>query len=53
VAAMFSDAALGAVVTPYSISADLWLATAISAVCSAALFRSVRGADHANNRVIK
>jgi uncharacterized membrane protein YoaK (UPF0700 family) len=42
VAAMFSGAALGAVVIHYSISAALWLATAISAVCCAALFRSVR-----------
>jgi len=31
---------LGAVVIRYSISAALWLATAISAVCSVALFRS-------------
>src|SRR6266480_5275852 len=45
VAAMFLGAALGAVVTHYSISAALWLATAISAVCSAALFRSVRTSD--------
>ena len=42
VAAMFLGAALGAVVIRYSISAALWLATAISAVCSATLFRSVR-----------
>jgi uncharacterized membrane protein YoaK (UPF0700 family) len=41
VAAMFLGGALGAVVTHYSISVALWLATAISAVCSAALFRSV------------
>jgi len=45
VAAMFLCAALGAVVTHYSISAALWLATAISAVCSAALFRSVSTSD--------
>src|SRR6266481_6181061 len=45
VAAMFLGAALGAVVIHYSISAALWLATAISAVCSAALFRSVRTSD--------
>jgi uncharacterized membrane protein YoaK (UPF0700 family) len=45
VAAMFLGAALGAVVIRYSISAALWLATAISAVCSAALFRSVRTSD--------
>jgi uncharacterized membrane protein YoaK (UPF0700 family) len=42
VAAMFLGAAVGAVVIHYSISAALWLATGISAVCSAALFRSVR-----------
>jgi uncharacterized membrane protein YoaK (UPF0700 family) len=45
VAAMFLGAALGAVVIHYSISAALWLATAISAVCSAALSRSVRPAN--------
>ena len=45
VAAMFFGAALGAVVIHYSISAALWLATAISAVCSAALVRSVRTSD--------
>jgi hypothetical protein len=45
VAAMFLGAALGAVVIHYSISAVLWLATAISAVCSAALFLSVRTSD--------
>ena len=45
VAAMFLGAALGAVVIHYSISAALWLATAISAVCSAALFRAVRTSD--------
>jgi len=45
VAAMFLGGALGAVVTHYSISVALWLATAISAVCSAALFRSVRTFD--------
>jgi hypothetical protein len=38
-------AALGAVVIHYSISAALWLATAMSGVCSAALFRSVRASD--------
>ena len=37
VTSMFLGAALGAVVIRYSISATLWLATAISAVCSAAL----------------
>jgi uncharacterized membrane protein YoaK (UPF0700 family) len=40
VAAMFLGAALGAVVLHYSISAALWLATAIAAACSVALFRS-------------
>jgi len=45
VAAMFLGAALGAVVTHYSISAALELATAISAVCSVVLFRSVRTPD--------
>ena len=45
VAAMFLGAALGAVVIRFSISAALWLATAISAVCSAALFLSVRTSD--------
>jgi len=45
VVAMFLGAALGAVVIHYSISAALWLATAISAVCSTALFRSVHTSD--------
>ena len=45
VAAMFLGAALGASVIHYSISAVLWLATAISAVCSAALFPSVLKSD--------
>ena len=45
IAAMFLGAALGAVVIHYSISAALWLATTISAVCSGALFRSVRTAN--------
>ena len=40
VAAMFLGAALGAVIIHYSISAALWLATAISAVCGVVLFRS-------------
>jgi len=40
VAAMFLGAALGAVVVHYLISAALWLATAISAVCGVVLFRS-------------
>jgi len=45
VAAMFLGAALGAVAIHYSISAALWLATAISAVCSAAMFRCGRTSD--------
>jgi uncharacterized membrane protein YoaK (UPF0700 family) len=45
VAAMFLGAALGAVVMHYSIAAALWLATAISALCSTALIRSVRTSD--------
>jgi len=42
VVAMFLGAALGAVILRYSISAALWLGTAISALCSAALFRALR-----------
>jgi uncharacterized membrane protein YoaK (UPF0700 family) len=42
VAAMFSGAALGAVVIHRSISAALWLATAISAACGVVLFRLSR-----------
>ena len=45
VAAMFLGAALGAIVIHYSISAALWLATAISAACSVALFHSGRTPD--------
>jgi len=45
VAAMFLGAALGAIIIHYSISAALWLATAISASCSAALFRALRTPD--------
>ena len=45
VAAMFVGAAVGAIVVRYSISGALWLATAISAVCSAALFQCVRTSD--------
>ena len=43
--AMFLGAAMGAVIIHYSISAALWLGTAISALCSAALFRSLRTPD--------
>jgi uncharacterized membrane protein YoaK (UPF0700 family) len=43
--AMFLGASLGAVVVHYSISSALWLGTAISALCSAALFRSLRTSD--------
>ena len=42
VAAMFLGAALGAVIIHYSISAALWLGTAISVLCSVVLFRSLR-----------
>ncbi len=42
IAAMFLGAAFGAVVIRYSISAALGLATAISALCIAALFRALR-----------
>jgi uncharacterized membrane protein YoaK (UPF0700 family) len=45
VVAMFFGAALGAVIMRYSISAALALATAISVVCSAALFRALRTPD--------
>ena len=45
VVAMFLGAALGAVVIRYSISAALWLETAISALCNAALFRALRTPD--------
>jgi uncharacterized membrane protein YoaK (UPF0700 family) len=42
VVAMFLGAAFGAVIIRYSISAALWVGTALSALCSAALFRSLR-----------
>ena len=45
VVAMIVGAALGAVIIRYSISAALALATAISALCSAALFRSLPTRD--------
>jgi len=45
IVAMFMGAALGGVLVRYSISAVLWLATAMTAVCSAALLRSVRTVD--------
>jgi uncharacterized membrane protein YoaK (UPF0700 family) len=45
VVAMFSGAALGAVVIGYSIAATLGLAAAISALCNAALYRSLRTSD--------
>jgi uncharacterized membrane protein YoaK (UPF0700 family) len=45
VVAMFLGAALGAIIIRYSISAALALATAISVVCSAALFRALRTPD--------
>src|SRR6266849_8628009 len=45
VIAMFLGAALGALAIRYSISAALWLGAAISALCSAALFRALRTPD--------
>jgi uncharacterized membrane protein YoaK (UPF0700 family) len=45
VVAMLLGAALGAVTIRYSVSAALWLGTAISALCSAALFRAFRTPD--------
>jgi uncharacterized membrane protein YoaK (UPF0700 family) len=45
VVAMFLGAASGAVTIRYSISAALWLGTAISALSSAALSRSLRTSD--------
>jgi uncharacterized membrane protein YoaK (UPF0700 family) len=45
VVAMFLGAALGAVIIRYSISAALWLGTALSALCGAALFRALRTPD--------
>ena len=45
VVAMFAGAALGAVVIGYSVAAALGLAAAISAVCNAALYRSLRTSD--------
>jgi uncharacterized membrane protein YoaK (UPF0700 family) len=46
VVAMFLGAAIGAVIIHYSILAALCLGTAISALCSAALFRSLRTSGH-------
>src|SRR6267154_2599811 len=51
VVAMFLGAALGAVIIRYSISAALGLGTAISALCSAALFRSLRPSDTEQQKV--
>jgi uncharacterized membrane protein YoaK (UPF0700 family) len=45
VVAMFLGAALGAVIIRYSLSAALAFATAISVVCSVALFRSLHTTD--------
>jgi uncharacterized membrane protein YoaK (UPF0700 family) len=42
VVAMFLGASLGAVIIRYSISAALWLGTAVSALCSVELFRLLR-----------
>jgi uncharacterized membrane protein YoaK (UPF0700 family) len=45
VVAMFLGAGMGAVIIHYSISAALSLGTAISALCSAVLFRALRTSD--------
>jgi len=45
VVAMFAGAAVGAVVIRYSIAAALGLAAAISALCNAAFYRSLRTSD--------
>jgi hypothetical protein len=45
VLAIFFGTAFGAVIIRYSISGALALATTISVVCCAALFRSVRTSD--------
>ena len=45
VLAMFAGAALGAVVIGHSVAAALGFAAAISAVCNAALYRSLRMSD--------
>jgi uncharacterized membrane protein YoaK (UPF0700 family) len=45
VLAMFAGAALGAIVSGHSVAAALGFAAAISAVCSAALHRSLRTSD--------
>jgi uncharacterized membrane protein YoaK (UPF0700 family) len=45
VVAMFSGAAVGAIILRYSTSAALWVGTAISSLCSAALFRALRTPD--------
>jgi len=45
VVAMFSGAALGAVAIRFSIAGALGLAAAISALCNAALYRSLRTSD--------
>jgi uncharacterized membrane protein YoaK (UPF0700 family) len=45
VLAMFSGAALGAVIVGYAIAAALGLAAATAALCNAALYRSLRASD--------
>src|ERR1700751_4690359 len=45
VVAMFLGAALGAVTIRHSIASALYLATALSALCSAALFSALRTPD--------
>jgi uncharacterized membrane protein YoaK (UPF0700 family) len=52
VLAIFVGAALGAVVIRYSISAALALATALSIMCSAALFRSLRTSEALNGEQV-
>jgi len=52
VLAIFVGAALGAVVIRYSISAALALATALSIMCSAALFRSLRTSEAVNGEQV-
>src|SRR5262249_47437406 len=49
VATMFVGAALGALIIRYPISAVLWLATAISALCTAAPFWSLLNSDQPKN----
>jgi uncharacterized membrane protein YoaK (UPF0700 family) len=52
VLAIFFGAAFGAVIIHYSISAALALAAAISVVCNAVLFRSMRASDQPSARLL-